>query len=298
MRVFVTGATGFIGSAVVKELLATGHSVLGLCRSRDKAKALAAAGAEVFQGSLEDTDSLKQGAARAEGVIHTAFNHDFSRFAENCELDRRAIEVIGAELEGSQRPLLVTGGIGFLAKERPGTEADVPPSPSAAYPRASEAAAMALAEKGVRVTTVRLPQVHDRDRHGLVSGLVAIARDKGVSAYVGDGSARWSAVHRLDAARVYRLALEHDTRDGPWHAITEEQGVPLKDIAEVIGRRLNVPVVSMTPENAKDHFGWFAPFAAADLHASSKRTRERLGWTPSGQPGLLDDLEHASYFLA
>lgn len=298
MRVFVTGATGFVGSAVVRELVGAGHSVLGLCRSDDKAKALADAGAEVLRGSIEETDVLRQGTARADAVIHTAFNHDFSKFAESCELDRRAIEAIGIELAGSQRPLLVTGGIGFLAKGRLGTEADSPPSPSAAYPRASEAAATALAERGVRVTTVRLPQVHDRNRHGLVTGLIAIARDKGESAYVGDGGTRWSAVHRLDAARVFRLALEHDTRDGPWHAVAEEEGVSLKDIAEVIGRRLNVPVVGKTPEEARDHFGWVASFAATDLNASSKRTRERLGWTPSGQPGLLDDLENASCFPA
>lgn len=298
MRVFVTGATGFIGLAVVRELIRAGHSVLGLARSDASAAVLAAEGADVQSGSLEDPDSLRRGAAVSDGVIHTAFNHDFSRFAENCEQDRRAIEAIGAELEGSQRPFLVTSGIGFLAVGRPATEADVPPPPSDTFPRASEAVAMALARRGVHATTIRLPQVHNRDKQGLVPLLVAVARDRGVSAYVGDGSARWSAVHLLDAALVYRLAIERDVREGPYHAVTEEQGVTLKALAEVIGHRLNVPVVSKTPEAAREHFGMLVSFAGANLQASSKQTRERLGWRPGDHPRLLEDVEHASYFDA
>lgn len=300
MRVFVTGATGWVGSAVVRELIGAGHQVLGLARSDQGAAALAAAGAQVRLGAMEDLDGLKQGAAQADGVIHTAFNHDFSRFADNCAQDRRAILALGEALAGTGRPLIVTSGMAFLASGRPADEDDRPPVPSAVFPRASEDAATVLAERGVRAAAMRLPpSVHGAGDHGFIPILIRLAREKGVSAYVGDGLNRWPAVHRNDAARAYVLALAHLAGGGEdlrYHAAAED-GVPFRDIAEVIGRRLGLPVVGLPPEDAAGHFGWFAGFAGMDAAVSSTRTRGLLGWRPKEQ-GLLEDMEQAGYFQA
>jgi nucleoside-diphosphate-sugar epimerase len=296
MNVFVTGATGFIGTAVVRELLAAGHQVLGLARSDAGAKFLVDAGAKVHRGDLDDLESLRSGAKLSDGVIHLGFNHDFSKFAANCETDRRAIEALGAVLAGSDRTLLVTGGLLMLAPGRTATEEDAPVPVSNSFPRASEERAMALASQGVRAAVVRLPQVHDPVKQGLVTYLINIAREKGVSVYVGDGLNRWAAAHVLDVARLYRLALEKASAGARYHAVAEE-GVPLRDIAEVIGRGLKVPVVSKSPKEAADHFGFFGHFASVDGPASSTQTQKRLGWGPTG-PGLLPDLENMKYFEA
>jgi nucleoside-diphosphate-sugar epimerase len=295
MRVFVTGATGFVGSAVVQELISAGHQVLGLARSDAGAKSLIAAGAQVQRGDLEDLESLRSGAAATDGVIHTAFIHDFSKFEANCEIDRRAIEVLGSALAGSHRPLVITSGTALAAPGRLATEED---RPSAQVPRiASERAIDAFGAKGVRASVVRLPQVHDRAKHGLVSYMIAVAREKGVSAFVGDGLNRWPAVHLLDAAPLYRLALERGTAGARYHAIAEE-GVPLGEIAEAIGRGLKVPVVAKSAEEAGAHFGWLGFFVGIDAPASSAQTQERLGWRPTARPGMLDDLNHAREFEA
>ncbi len=294
MRVFLTGATGFIGSALVPELINAGHQVLGLARSDAGAQALAAAGAQVLRGDLEDLESLRSGASQSDAVIHTAFIHDFSKFVENCEIDRRAIEALGNALEGSKRPLLVTSGLGLLVRGRAATEDDMPPPPNpATYPRASEAAGDALLARGVNVSVVRLPQVHNTVKQGLVTYSIAVARQKGVSAYLGDGLNRWAAAHVLDTARLYRLALEKAEPGARYHAVAEE-GVSARDIAEAIGRGLKIPTVSLTPEEAAGHFGWLARFAGLDIVASSAQTQERLGWRPTG-PGLIADLEQMRY---
>src|SRR5580658_4243586 len=297
MRVFLTGATGFIGSAIVPELLTAGHQVLGLTRSDAGVRALTAAGAEVHRGDLEDLSSLRSGAAKADAVIHTAFIHDFSRFKEVCETDRRAIEALGSVLAGSARPLIVTSGtaMGSAAPGQPASEDHFDsqhPNPRAA----SELEAASVSARGVDVRVVRLPQVHDPVKQGLITYLVAVAREKGISAFVQDGQNRWPAVHRLAAAELYRLALEKGSAGARYHAVAE-QGVPLREIAEALGRGLKVRVVSMSAEEAGAHFGWLAMFAGSDMPASSALTQQRLGWRPTG-PGLIADLEHVRWLEA
>jgi nucleoside-diphosphate-sugar epimerase len=291
MRVFVTGATGFIGSAVVPELLKAGHQVLGLTRSDAGAKALAAAGAEFHRGSLEDLESLRRAAADSDGVIHLAFIHDYSKFKENCEIDKRAIEALGSVLAGSDRPLIVASGTGGLsAPGQVATEEHVVPAKSP-FPRVSEQTALSL--KGVSASIMRLPQVHDTVKQGLVTYAIAVAREKGVSAYVGNGANRWPAAHISDVGHLYRLALEKHEAGAKYHAVAEE-GVPLREIAEVIGRGLKVPVKSIRPEEAPAHFGWLGMFASLDFPASSTITREKLGWHPTG-PRLIADLIRMNY---
>lgn len=286
MHVFITGASGWVGSAVTNELLKAGHQVTGLVRSDDKAAKLVATGAKVLRATLDDLDVLRDAASGADAVIHTAFDHDFSKFAENAEQDRRVIESLGSALEGSQRPLLVTSGLSGLP--RGATEDDVP---SPAGPRKSEATARALAERGVRVATVRLsPSVHGLGDHGFIPILVRLAREKGVSAYMGNGQNCWSGVYRLDAAKVYRLAIENGVTETVYHAVADES-VPFKEIAEVIGRRLGLPVES----REREHFGWFALMAGADMAVSNARTRSILGWGPTG-PSLLADIDQADYY--
>ena len=293
MRIFITGATGFIGTATVKELTSAGHKVLGMARSDEGAKSLAAMGADIHRGSLEDLDSLRKGAAASDAVIHLGFVHDFSRFQENCEIDKRAIEALGSVIAGSNRPLIVTSGLAGLAA--PGqftTEDNVIPS-DFPFPRVSEQTALSLVAKGVNASVMRLPQVHDTNKAGLVTYLIAVAREKGVSAYVGEGRNRWAAAHVLDVAHLYRLALEKHETGVRYHAVDEE-GVAVRDIAEAISKGLKVSVVSLSPEEAQAHFGWLSVFAGSDLAASSAQTRKKLGWNPTG-PALIADLERMRY---
>ena len=296
MRVFLTGATGFIGSRVVPELLAAGHQVLGLTRSDAGARSLAAAGAQAHRGELEDLPSLCAGAARADAVIHTAFDHDFTNFVANCEKDRRVIRALGTTLKGSDRPLVITSGTGMgdAGSGRPATEdvfrADHP------NPRVgSELEGNAMLDAGVDVRVVRLPQVHDTVKQGLISPFIAISREKGVAAYVGDGANRWPAAHVLDVAKLYGLVLDGGRRGTRYHAVAEE-GIPAREVVEVVGAGLGVPVVSLSSEDARAHFGWFAMFADLDLRASGTWTREQLGWEPTG-PGLIADLKGMDYSL-
>ncbi|MBC7806266.1 MAG: SDR family oxidoreductase [Akkermansiaceae bacterium] len=296
MRIFVTGATGFVGSAIVPELLGAGHRVLALSRSDEGARSLLAAGAEVHRGDLEDLESLRSGADVSDGIIHVGFNHDFSRFAENSETDRRAIEMMGSVLEGSNRPLIVTSGVP-LTPHHLTTEDDVPPPGSGGTPRVSEQTAIALVARGVRALVVRMSQVHDRDKQGLATYLIALAREKGISAYVGAGINRWPAVHRFDAATIYRLVLEKGLTGARYHAVAEE-GVSVREIAEAIGRGLKIPVVALSPDEAKNHFGWLAFPVSMDAPVSSTLTQQRLGWHPTEKPGFIADLERSSAFEA
>lgn len=295
MRVFVTGATGFIGSAIVEDLLRSGHQVLGLARSDAGAQAVAAAGAEVLRGHLEDLESLRRGAAAADAVLHTAFIHDFSKFQENCEIDRRAVLAMGEALTGTNKFFLITSGVAMAAAAlgAPATEEDAPMSSAAVMRAATEVAMEAIGRQGVRTAIMRLPQVHDTVKQGLVSYAIEVARAKGVVAYVGEGSNRWSAAHRDDVAPLYRLAMEKGEGGVRYHAVAEE-GIPARAIAEAVGRGLKLPVVSISPEEAPAHFGWLAHFMQWDMPASSAQTRARLGWNPTG-PSLLTDLGNMRY---
>ena len=296
MRIFVTGATGFIGTELVKELIEAGHKVRGLTRSDAGAAQLEAAGAEVLHGNLEDLDSLRRGATGVDAVVNLAFNHDdMSRFAQNAEVERKAVEALASVLDAGKL-LVVTSGTG-LAEGGPGhvrTEDD-PPTQNPAIPRNPEQVARAAAERGVRVAVVRLPQVHDTRKQGLVPFLTQAARDKGISAYVGEGKNRWAAAPLKDVSHLYRLVLE---KTGPgatvYHAVQEE-GVSLREIAETIGKGLKIPVVSLDPDKAAEHFGWLVHFAALDMPASSVKTRQLLNWEPTG-PGLIEDLTNMKYF--
>jgi nucleoside-diphosphate-sugar epimerase len=295
MKIFVTGATGFVGSAVVQALLGAGHEVVGLARSDAAVKSLTAVGAKVHQGDLQDLESLRKGAAESDGVIHTGFIHDFSKFKENCELDRKVVDALGSTLAGSKRPLIVTSAIGVLPAGQTVTE-DTKPLPPSQNPRAAtEEAARALMDRGVCVSIVRLsPSTHGEGDHGFVPILIKMAREKNASVYIGEGKNTWPAVHRLDAAQVFKLALEKKTRGAYYHAVAEE-GVEFRKIAEVIGQRLGVPVISKSPEEAAAHFTWFAHFASMNIKASSKQTQEKLGWHWN-QPKLIADLDQPSYF--
>lgn len=294
MRVFITGAAGFIGTATTKELIAGGHAVLGLARSEANAEALERLGAEVHRGSLEDLDSLREGAKETDGTIHLAFIHDFSKFAENGQIDKRAIEAMGDALVGTDKPFIVTSGTGLIAPGKVTTE-DMRPAASAHVPRVSEQAGLAYASRGVRAMAIRLPQVHGGDgKAGLITYLLDIARQKGVVAYVEDGSDRWPSAHRLDVARLYRLALEKGVANGVYHAVAEE-GVPMRQIANVLGRALDVPVISIKKEEAGAYFGPFAMFAGLDMPASSEKTQAELGWKPT-EIGLIADIGQPGYF--
>jgi nucleoside-diphosphate-sugar epimerase len=294
MRIFLTGATGFIGSAIVPELVNFGHQVVGMVRSDDGARALQEAGVEVHRAALEDLASMRSGTENADAIIHTAFDHDFSRFAENCDKDRRVIEALGEALKGSDRPLLITSGTGIggaghgqLAQED--VFDDSHPNPRIA----SERAGNALLDAGVNVSVMRLPQVHDTEKQGLITPLLAIFREKGVAAYIGDGRNRWPAAHRSDVAVLYRLAIEKKERGARYHAVGEE-GIETREISETLARGLKIEAISIPQEKASEHFGWLAMFAGMDMPASSARTRASLDWRPNG-PGLIADLKAMAY---
>jgi nucleoside-diphosphate-sugar epimerase len=294
MRAFVTGASGFIGSAVVPELIRSGHSVVGLARSDASAAALRAMGAEALRGDLNDPASLRAGAAESEGVIHLGFIHDFNNFEASLRTDLRAIDTMGGALEGSGRPFVLASGTLGLAPGRLATEEM--PYDAKMHPRLANAVvALEMAQRGVRVSFVRLsPTVHGKGDHGFVKRLVDIAREKRISGYIGDGASRWNAVHRLDAASLFRLALEKAPAGSMLHAVADE-AVAIRRIAEIIGRKLGLPVASISPEATTAHFGWLGRFLAIDQPASSAITRERMGWTPT-HPGLIEDLEAGHYF--
>jgi nucleoside-diphosphate-sugar epimerase len=290
MRIFLTGATGFIGSKVIPELVQAGHQVLGLARSDAGAKQLTAAGAEVHRGDLEDPTTLRRGAEKADAVIHCAFDHDFSRFVENCQKDKRNILAIGEALVGSKRPLLITSGTGMGSRGHGELASEDVFDATHANPRKiSEETGAVLAERGVNFSYLRLPQVHDTKKQGLISPLIEISRAKGRVAYVGEGKNRWPAAHVTDVARLYKLAIERAEPGARYHAVGEE-GVTTKDICEALGRSLKLPVVSLTGDEVAAHFGWMAMFAGIDMPASSAITRKKLGWTPVG-PGLIADLD-------
>jgi len=294
MRVFITGAAGFIGTATTKELIANGHQVVGLARSDANAEALQKMGAEVHRGDLEDLDSLREGAKETDGTIHCAFIHDFSKFAENGQIDKRAIEAMGDVLVGTNKPFIVTSGTGLVAPNVTVTE-EMRREASPTVPRVSEQAGLAYASRDVRAMAIRLPQVHGGEgKAGLITYLLELARQKGSAAYVGEGNERWAAAHRLDVARLYRLALEKGTPDAIYHAVGEE-GVPMKQVIEVIGRALNVPVISIKKEEAGDYYGPLAMFAGLDMPASSALTQQWLGWKPR-EIGLLADIGQPGYF--
>jgi nucleoside-diphosphate-sugar epimerase len=296
MRVFVTGAAGFIGSETTRQLIAGGHEVVGLARSDENVRTLEQLGAKVHRGSLQDLDSLKRGARDCDGVIHLAFIHDFAKFAENGAIDKTAIEAMGDALEGTDKPFIVTSGTGLIAAGVVVTE-EMRRQSGAHVPRVSEQTGLAYASRGVRAMTIRLPQVHGADgKAGLISYLVELARQKGAAAYVGEGRERWAAAHCQDVARLYRLALENGVADGIYHAVGEE-GVPMREVIEVIGRALDVPVVSIRKEEAGDYYGPLAMFAGLDMPASSALTQQWLGWTPTGI-GLIADIGQPGYFKA
>jgi len=296
MRVFVTGASGFVGSAIVNELLTSGHQVLGLARSDSSAQKIIKAGADVYRGDLDDLPGLQKGAAGCDAVIHTGFNHDFSKFKANCEADRQVIGALATTLKGSDRPLIITSGIGLVNIGRTATEDDAPPVTSDVMPRvATEEAANAAAADGAKAYIVRLPPTtHGKGDHGFVPMIIDIARSKGESAYIAEGKNPWPAVHRFDAAVIYRLIAEQQPQQQVFHAVAEE-GIPFRDIAEAIGHGLNLPTTSKSGKNAEAHFGWFTHFASLGCPASSAKTRHTLGWQPT-QPSLLEDLKSASYF--
>jgi nucleoside-diphosphate-sugar epimerase len=295
MNVFVTGATGWVGSHVIEELKASGHTVTGMARSDEGAAKLEAKGIAVHRGSLEDLASLSAGARAADAVIHTAFNHDFSKFAENGANEQKAIEALGDALAGTGKPLVVTSGVGLIAPGRLVSEDDAR-DPSTPFPRDPETIAASVAKRGVKVSIIRLPpSVHGTGDHGFVPSIIGIARQHGKSAYVGDGTNRWCGVHVRDAARVFRLALEKAADFAIYHAVEDPEGLTFRELATIIGTHLNVPVVSLTGDDIAAHFTWMAHFAPTDMRASSEKTQAALGWTPQ-EPTLRADIDSVAYF--